>query len=373
MTITLTSAKILPLTLTLNAPFSSSHAALKKRHLTLISLRDHAGHQAVGELEAFDDPGYNAETQLCERKIIQDYLLPQLKGQNLETLQPSRLWPNVSGHRMAKAAIETALWSLDAQGKQLSLAENLALAAHTTVRTQIPVGISLGLASAESLQKQAKQALDAGYSRIKVKVSSLADLAKIQALRQLYPTLSIVVDGNGTFTVDDQSALAQLDRLSVAMLEQPLAANAFLAHAKLQSHLKTALCLDEDILDLKDLQLALLCHSALAINLKPARVGGFSVCLDMLKLCLQHHLTPWVGGMVESDLGRYYSQSLAFLAPFTFPGDVGPAAQFFSERVTAGALPTLVNGALQFKSSPEPPKLTAELRQRFQQLPNLLI
>ena len=54
----------------------------------------------------------------------------------------------------------------------------------------------------------------------------------------------------------------------LALIEQPLANDDFVQHAWLQQQLHTAICLDENILTLADVQTAVALKSCRAINLK---------------------------------------------------------------------------------------------------------
>ncbi|MFD1672863.1 o-succinylbenzoate synthase [Agrilactobacillus yilanensis] len=372
----LISLKLLPLTLTLKQPFTSNHDQLRQRQLTLVQLIDDAHNQAIGEFEAFDTPTYTAETQPTGRLLLAQQLGPFLKNKKFaDPAAFNRLFANIVGQPMALAALEMPVWQLFANRLQLSLADYLAQHAKTQVRSVLPVGISLGVMPWPDLKQQALQAVAQGYQRLKVKVARPADFTKIVALRQLLPQMPLMVDGNSAFGPKDLAALKALDPLNLAMIEQPFATTDFVDHAWLQQRLTTPICLDEPIFTLSDVQTAAHLKSASVINLKPARVGGFTKALAILQYCQQQHLTCWIGGMVESDLGRYYSQNLARLAPFVFPGDVGPATQFFKESLCLQH-PQLIQGALDFTAMPrsyrQGPILKPEFQAAFKQQPNLL-
>ncbi|MBT9672690.1 o-succinylbenzoate synthase [Secundilactobacillus kimchicus] len=367
----LTELRVLPVAVPLRQPFRSAHEQLKMRQLTLIYLRSDAGFEAVGELEAFTEPGYSPELQESERQALLEQLVPVLKAApTVPELTAESLWPNVAGHRMAKAAIELPLWSLKAQEAGLTLAELLARSVGDTVQPAIPVGISLGVADLATQLKRIKWAVTAGYSRVKLKVAGLDDLSTVKAVRQAFPRLQLIVDGNEAFQLTDAAALATLAAAEVIMIEQPLRAGDFVGHAKLQASLPFAICLDEDILSVEDVERVVRLGSARSLNLKPSRVGGFVESLKILRLANAHQLDCWVGGMVESSVGRYYAQSLAQLSSFKFPGDVGPSEQFFTAPLSTWQ-PPLRNRRLQLGDQPMP-KLTPEMAARFQRQCNLL-
>ncbi|MCH4170485.1 MAG: o-succinylbenzoate synthase [Lactobacillus sp.] len=371
----ITAIQLLPVTLTMNAPFTTSHDSMQNRHLTFVALTNELGHRAIGELEALDTPFYNPETQFEARAFIASYLSPRMKDQNFNGPQDfNRLFQDIAGHQMAKAALEMPLWALFAQAAQIPLATYLSQAAGCQAQVNIPVGISLGHTDFFTLSQQIQAAQVAGYRRIKLKITGLNDLSTVKRLRQAFPKTNIMLDGNAAFNLTDTPKLQLLDHLKINMLEQPLSNTDFVAHGRLQTHLKTPLCLDENIHTLDDVQTAIKCQSARIINVKPARVGGFQAALAIMALCQQHGLGIWIGGMVESDLGRLYSQTLARLSCCTYPGDVGPASQFFKESFILNP-PVLKAGRLQFEKDATPGlpvDLAPALHQQLKVQPNLL-
>ena len=67
------------------------------------------------------------------------------------------------------------------------------------------------------------------------------------------------------------------------MIEQPLSHDDIFYHGQLQKRLRTRVCLDESVKSASDLQIALQIGAIGILNLKPARVGGFSESLEIYK------------------------------------------------------------------------------------------
>ena len=65
-----------------------------------------------------------------------------------------------------------------------------------------------------------------------------------RAVRETYPDISLMLDANSAYTLDDAAHLKQLDRFNLLMLEQPLAHNDIYQHSVLQSQIETPICLD---------------------------------------------------------------------------------------------------------------------------------
>src|SRR6201999_2787300 len=75
------------------------------------------------------------------------------------------LFEQVRGHRMAKAALENAVWELDATRQGIPLAKLLG-----GTRKKIPCGVSIGIQpSIEQQMEKIETELAAGYQGIKLK------------------------------------------------------------------------------------------------------------------------------------------------------------------------------------------------------------
>ena len=83
----------------------------------------------------------------------------------------------VRGNRMAKAAIETAVWDLEAKKLNVPLWQHLG-----GVQNEIECGVSIGIQdSLEQLFEKIQTELDAGYQRIKIKIKPGWDYDVIKA------------------------------------------------------------------------------------------------------------------------------------------------------------------------------------------------
>ena len=95
-----------------------------------------------------------------------------------------------------------------------------------------------------------------------------------------------------------------------------------------------------------DLEEMINLESGKVLNLKPGRVGGFTTALTMVDLAADNGIGLWVGGMLETGIGRAHNVALASLDAFGFPGDLSPSDRYWDEDVVdppwtmnAGALP----------------------------------
>src|SRR3984957_6202741 len=106
-------------------PFETSFGVTTARRILLVEL-ECEGVTAGGECVAGEHPYYSDESIDTAWIITETELAPRLVGAELVGGGGCpALFRRVRGHRMAKAALENAVWDLEAQQKRISLAELL--------------------------------------------------------------------------------------------------------------------------------------------------------------------------------------------------------------------------------------------------------
>ena len=74
------------------------------------------------------------------------------------------------------------------------------------------------------------------------------------------------------------------------------------------------------------------------INIKPARVGGLQNSLDINEICRQAGIGCWVGGMMESDIGKAICTELDAIPNMVYSHDITPASINYPATITKRAL-----------------------------------
>ena len=318
--------------LALKEPFGSASGVVQERRIAVVELTESGGATVMSECVAFPLPFYTAETVDTAWLAIREWLAPRLLGRRLPGPEPVHavLDENIRGHRMAKAALEMGCWALAAEAGGISLASLLG-----GTRDRVATGIALGTQrDPAALVASAQAAAAAGYRRIKLKIRPGQDLAHLQAVRSaLGNGIDLAADGNAAYTLADADALAALDAFSLSMLEQPLGEEDLLGHAALQRRLATPICLDESITGVDRARDMVQLGSGRIVNIKPGRVGGFTVAKAIHDLCAAAGIPVWCGGMLESGIGRAYNVALASLPNFSLPGDLSPSARYWQRDV----------------------------------------
>jgi O-succinylbenzoate synthase len=318
--------------LPLREPFAISSGVTTTRRILLVHLEAEGGIDAWSECVAGDLPNYSPETIDTAWLAIRQWLAPRLLGATLDEPEDAHriLSADVRGHEMARAALEMGVWALFATERGVALSRLLG-----GERSVVETGISLGIQpDPAALVARAAAALEQGYRKIKIKIKPGQDLEYLRAARHaLGPAAPLMADANNAYTLADAEHLAELDDLDLVMIEQPLAWDDVIRHAELQKRLRTPICLDESITSVERAEDMIQLGSGRIVNIKPGRVGGFTVSRQIHDLCARHGLPVWCGGMLESGVGRAHNVALASLPNFRIPGDVSPSARYWERDV----------------------------------------
>jgi O-succinylbenzoate synthase len=334
--------------LPLVTPFRTSRYTEYDREVLLIRVRTAEGVSGWGECVAMRGGIYSDESMESAEKVLRDVFIPMLLELPVMTAENAKAeFARVEGHPMAKAALEMALLDAQLRLEGVSLALYLG-AEHTEVRA----GVSVGIMPLEELRDTVRRYhFEERYQRIKLKIEPGWDIEPVEMIRGLLgDEADIQVDGNGAYTLDDLTHLKELDRFGLVLLEQPLDANDLEGHAELARHLSTPICLDEPITCAADATKAIDLGAASIINIKPGRVGGYLEARDIHHACADRKVPVWVGGMLETGLGRAANVALAALPHFSLVGDLSASERFFKRDIT----PPIVmrNGLIRVPTGP---------------------
>ena len=344
--------------LPLREPFVASYGEEKNKEFILVYVEtdDVVG---VGECVALSAPLYSPETYATAWYMLSHFFVPAVLGKKVTHPSEIREWlAPFRGHPMAKASIDTAVW--DAYAKTLSTPLAQLIGGRDV---DIPAGISIGIQpNVSQLLKKVESYIEQGYHRFKVKITPETGFDSLRAIRHEFPHLPLMADANSAYTLNDVTSLKQLDDLDLMMIEQPLAFDDLLDHAKLQRKIDTPICLDESLNSLSDVKKALELGACKIVNLKIGRVGGLSEALDIEAFCRQENIPLWCGGMLEAGVGRIFNLAISSLSGFTLPGDTGPSSRYFDEDIINPPVEFTRPGYLR---APNHPGIGVPLREKY--------
>jgi O-succinylbenzoate synthase len=337
--------------------FETSFGRTTERRILLVRARDTEGTEGWGECTAGEGPFYSEEWVEGAWWVIKNYLAPMTVGRGVESASGvSALMRAVRGNRMAKAAIETACWDIEAKRAGLPLWQLLG-----GVRTEIECGVSIGIQDTpEALMEKIARELAAGYQRIKIKIKPGWDSAIVERVRAEFPGIRLMVDANSAYTLEDAPLFRQMDEYDLMMVEQPLAYDDMVDHARLQEQTRTPVCLDESIRSSGDARKAIEMGACRIVNVKLGRVGGHGEAQEVERVCRERGVPVWCGGMLESGIGRAHNIAMATLAGFTLPGDVSASARYWEEEIIEPPVTVSARGTI---AAPTAPGIGFEIRQ----------
>jgi O-succinylbenzoate synthase len=329
-------------------PFETSFGVTKDRRILLAEIRSE-GLTGWGECTAGERPFFSGESTDTAWQVIVNELGPMLASQSPEHGgECPRIFRPVRANHMAKAALEDAVWDLEAQREGVSLSALLG-----GVRETIPCGVSLGIQSSiPELMAIIEKELAAGYQRIKLKCKPGWDVEVFDHVRNRWPAITLSCDANSAYRLRDADHLVTFDAFDLLMIEQPLWHDDFYYHSMLQKRLQTPICLDESIHNRRDALAAIEMESCKIINIKLGRVGGFSEAIAVHNAAQERGIPVWCGGMLESGIGRSHNIALSSLENFSLPGDVSASARYWADDIIEPEVAVSSEGEIEVPNTP---------------------
>ena len=329
--------------------FETSFGRTTERRIVLVEVVSD-GLSGWGEVTCGENPFYNEEWTESAWLILRDYVAPRVLHHTFEkAADVGARSAHIRGHLMTRGGLEAAMWDLEARMLGKPLYQHIGGGA----RRQIPCGVSIGIQnSVPQLLDKIETELAAGYQRIKMKIKPGWDVEVVCEVRKRFPNILLMADANSAYTLADAALLKALDEFNLMMIEQPLAHDEIIDHAKLQAQLKTPICLDECIRSAHQAQQAIDMDAGRIINIKLGRVGGFAEAKRVHDVAQAAGTPVWCGGMLESGVGRAHNIALATLPNFTLPGDVSASKRYWSRDIIQPPVEVTTNGTIAVSDEP---------------------
>jgi o-succinylbenzoate synthase len=329
--------------------FETSFGRTTERRIILVEVSSD-GISGWGEVTAGENPFYNEEWTESAWLILRDYVAPRVLNHDFESAADvGGRSAHIRGHQMAQGGLEVAVWDLEARMLGKPLYQHIGGGA----RKEIPCGVSIGIQdSVPQLLQKIETELAAGYQRIKMKMKPGWDVEVVREVRKRFPNILLMADANSAFTLADAPVLKALDEYNLMMIEQPLAHDEIIDHAKLQAQLKTPICLDECIRSAHQAAQAIAMDAGRIINIKLGRVGGFAEAKRVHDVAQAAGIPVWCGGMLEAGIGRAHNIALATLPNFTLPGDVSASQRYWSRDIIQPPVEVTPHGTIAVRDEP---------------------
>lgn len=318
---------------------------MRVRDGVVLALETESG--LVGHGEALPLEGFGSETpaQACE---MLEKLVRQLLGRDLAALdsvhalldEAEEFAPETPA---ARAALDSALFDLAAQVRDVRVAE--LLAAPQVPRSRVKVSALLLGEQPVEVAREAQKAVDAGFQSLKLKVgaSDLAhDEARVSAVRAAVGAKTkIRLDANGGWKQSDaERAIARFAPHTIEYLEQPVAANDLAGLARLREASPIPIAADEALAGGRAVDEILQRGAADLLVLKPATLGGLRASQRIATRARAEGVDCVVTSALDSALGLSAALQLAAALPGPLP-DAGLATgAALIEDLAAAPLPT---------------------------------
>jgi O-succinylbenzoate synthase len=302
----------------------AGHGELALREVVLVRLTLADGEVGWGECSALTHPTYAGEYTAGAMAVLRDEIAPWvLTGAG----------GPVVGHPMAASAVVTAHVDALLRRSGTPLVQRLGTL-HGRPSESVASAAVIGRhSSTDRLLEVVEERVREGAALVKLKVTPHpSDMANLAAVRSAWPDLPVAVDANGTL---DNRSLSFLEGLDLAYVEQPAPADDLIGSARIAERLPCPVAIDESATSMGAIEAALALGAATVVNLKPARLGGPYAAAAVARKVFDAGAAAFVGGMLESGVGRAAALALAALPIFAIPSDLGPSDRYFERDVTA--------------------------------------
>ena len=205
-------------------------------------------------------------------------------------------------HGAARNAVDCALWDLECKlVRRKDPTVRVWTLAGLEIFSPIHSVMTLSLDTPDAMAAAAKNAIDHGHDRIKVKLGSDdgADDVRITAIRTAVPDVSLVIDANeGWREIDLQRYVAAMEAANVEMIEQPLPAGKDEALRSITSRVPFGA--DESFHTRADLDAVP--GNYTVVNIKLDKAGGLTEGLAAAREARERGFQVMVGCMLGSSL-----------------------------------------------------------------------
>ncbi len=287
-------------------PFRIAHGMRTHTDVVYVKLKSR-GYTAWGEATL---PPYLPETEESVAHFLNHFAA---QNSNLNTCADWRnaLLHDTSKNMAAKAALDMALWQLQAQLESKTVSELLVFES-----AQFPYGTyTIGVCPIDEMQQKIAEANTIGFSIFKIKLDGLQDEEMIANYKQLCSKPFAVDVNQGWKSIEEaRHKIKWLKEEGCLLVEQPLHKDAWEDMRQLKQHSVLPLYADEACQRLADLDKVAQCFNG--VNIKLMKCGGITEAYQMIVKARDLNLKVLIGCMSESSVGCTAAAALTPLADY---------------------------------------------------------
>ena len=296
-------------TLPLRQPLVTARGRYEARRLVVLACDLQVGRQRVrGFGEAAPLPGWTAES-------VEDCLAG---ARDFKPGSARSVMESLQGVPALYAAMEMALLDGVARAKEQPLRELLVKLDGGEVAgvEEIALQATLGSAGVDETLRHLAGLVDQGWTTVKLKVGVMCveeDLERIGEVCRAFPELTLRVDANGAWEVD-QARRFLAGAAGLDLVEQPVTPTDRAALVELARWSPLSIAADESVVDAAEGR-RLIDDGLDALVLKPGALGGIWATRQLMKHCLARGRRVVLSNLIESALGRGAVAELAASLP----------------------------------------------------------
>jgi L-alanine-DL-glutamate epimerase-like enolase superfamily enzyme len=301
---------IAPIAVRLSESFAISKGAVATAQNVLVRVALQDGSAGYGEAAPFEviTGETQASTVTALRGMITTVTGRDAAGWRVLAADLRSLLPEAAA---ARCAVEQAV--IDALARHLGLSLPAFLGGFPR---DLITDITIPVGDVRHGVESARHAENSGFKTVKIKVGAdnwELDAARVVAISQATPELTIIVDGNAGFS------RAQAHRFlgavteagaAVILVEQPVAAHDIAGLAELEREHGIPVCADESVRRPKDAIRVAETGGISSVNVKLMKCG-VADALDIITIARSAGLTGMIGGMVETAVSMTFSAAVA--------------------------------------------------------------
>jgi o-succinylbenzoate synthase len=222
----------------------------------------------------------------------------------------------LKGNNSAKAAVDMALYDLFAKEAGVPLYAYLG-GSPGTIRSDVTISLNDPAEMAEDTRKAVRN----GYDILKVKLGGRdgRDAERLEAVRSAAGAAALLlVDANQAWS--EEESLRFIERtahLDIALIEQPLPADALEGMRRLTARSPVPILADESAFDLEGARRVIASEAAHMINIKLMKCGGIHRAREILDYCRENGVSCMIGSMLEGPVSIAAALHLALAYPET--------------------------------------------------------
>ena len=317
------------------SPFKVAYETYEVMPSLIIKIETENG--LVGFGEAVPDQHVTGETWESTLTNIQKYLAPVVIGENPFQMEKIHTKMNAVLHNApsAKAAIDIACYDLMGKATGQPIYHLLGGPYYDSLN----ISHVIGMGNKEQMVKEAVNAVEEGYTDLKVKVGNNEedDIQTITEIRKaIGPNIKLKLDANQGWDTPSTAlkVIRKLEQLDIDWIEQPISAANRAGLAEMRRKTTIPIMADEGVHGADHLRELISLNAVDYINIKLMKCGGIYPAMQLVHQAEMVGIGCIVGSMIESSIATAASAHLAISkkniianelgSPLIFSKDIAP-------------------------------------------------